>query len=211
MKTKSLSLISLNREQQLVISAQTPEQFIKERKGRGNRVFRYVEGGYVVAKLNNVFGPLNWQFTLSDQKETDKEVFVKGTLTIKDHVQGFAISKEQYGQADRNEGVPVGDTYKAASTDALKKCATLFGIALDVYWNQLDGATKKDKQVVEDKKKEMSEMVERSKQLIEDEHDSQLLVEWKTRINKNSAISIKDKKILNDLINAQIQKQTKKS
>ena len=52
----------------------------------------------------------------------------------------------QYGNKDRYEAVPIGDTLKAAASDALKKCASLLGIALDVYWPELDRAEKKVKE-----------------------------------------------------------------
>ncbi len=32
----------------------------------------------------------------------------------------------------------IGDTLKSASPDCLKKCASYFGVALDIYWTQLD-------------------------------------------------------------------------
>jgi len=115
----------------------TPEEFIKNRPGKGGRVFRYVEGGYVIARLNQMFKN-SWDFVVLKEMIEPNEVVVRGVLQIKDFKTGYKITKTQYGTKERNAGVPLGDTLKAAATDCLKKCASLLGVALDVYWQQLD-------------------------------------------------------------------------
>ena len=65
------------------------------------------------------------------------EVKVRGTLTVR--MDGRAITKTQYGcqpiemKRDGTAPVSIGDAYKGAATDAMKKCASLLGIALDLY------------------------------------------------------------------------------
>src|SRR3990167_238418 len=151
--TKALVLqnIQLKPAQQKALAVATPPQFIKTRKGRGGKEIKYIEGGYVVAKLNEVIGAPNWDFEVLEQGTTERkngnperiegEVWVRGKLTIIDHKNGYRVSKVQYGQHDIAKGVPLGDSFKSASTDCLKKCASLFGVALDVYWQQLDEDT----------------------------------------------------------------------
>lgn len=129
---------SLPAETKALIQIATPAEFIKTRPGKGGKSFTYIEGGYVIARLNQVFSPVGWDFEVINERVEPNEVIVRGKLTVKDHKNGFTISKTQYGTRDRNAGVPLGDTFKAASTDCLKKCASLFGIGLDVYWQQLD-------------------------------------------------------------------------
>lgn len=132
----------LSQEQERVISTVTPKMFIKEKPGRGGKVVSYVETGYVVSMLNKTFSPAGWDFEVLVQGETarklDKnsegEVWVRGKLTIIDHKKGYRVSKTQYGQHPIHTSVPIGDAYKAAASDCLKKCASLFGIAHDVYW-----------------------------------------------------------------------------
>lgn len=121
-----------------LIQVSTPVEFIKQRPGKGGKTFTYVEGGYVIARLNQIFSPVGWDFEVISERIEPTEVVVRGKITIKDHKNGFSISKTQYGTKERNAGVPLGDTLKAAATDCLKKCASLFGIGLDVYWQQLD-------------------------------------------------------------------------
>lgn len=116
----------------------TPKEFIKTRAGKGGKQFTYVEGGYVIARLNQVFSPIGWDFEISEQIINPTEIVVRGRLMVKDFKTGFSIGKSQYGTKDRIAGVPLGDSIKAAATDCLKKCASLFGVGLDVYWGQME-------------------------------------------------------------------------
>jgi hypothetical protein len=121
-----------------LIQIPTPREFIKVRQGRSNKQLSYIEGGYVIARLNQVFSPAGWDFEVLKEMIEPKEVVVRGRLVIKDHANGYEVGKTQYGTKTRYAEVPLGDTLKAAATDCLKKCASLFGIGLDVYWKQLD-------------------------------------------------------------------------
>jgi len=120
-----------------LIQIATPQEFVKTRPGKGNRNFTYVEGGYVIARLNQMFKNC-WDFKIINERVEPNEVIVRGVLIVKDFRTGYKVTKTQYGTRDRNAGVPLGDTMKAAATDCLKKCASLLGVALDVYWQQLD-------------------------------------------------------------------------
>lgn len=131
----------LNKAQLSFITQKTPEQFIKRRPGPGGSTISYVEVGYVIGMLNQVFG-WDWDFKIVDQQIGKRQVWVRGELTVraKDH----SIVKGQYGGADikmnRNTGDPVSiaDDLKAAASDCLKKCASMLGIAGDIYWKDLD-------------------------------------------------------------------------
>ncbi len=117
-----------------LLKGRTPVKYVKQRPARGGGQVNYVETYYVVDQLNKLFG-FKWNFELLDEKVDDKEVMVKGRLTCFTG-DGFPIIKEQFGQVDRLPSVPLGDQKKAAASDCLKKCASLFGIALDVYWGK---------------------------------------------------------------------------
>lgn len=115
----------------------TPKEVIKRRMGRGGKYFDYVEVGYVVKKLNELFGPF-WKFEIVDKGREGDQIWVLGRLTVY-FSKDFSISKEQYGSATVKKAkdgsiLSLGDDFKAASSDALKKCASLFGIAADVYF-----------------------------------------------------------------------------
>ena len=117
-----------------LIKGKTPIKHVKQRPARGGGNVNYVETYYVVDQLNKLFG-FRWNFEVLDEKSDDKEVIVRGRLTAFGG-DNFPIVKEQFGQVDRTAGIPLGDQKKAAGSDCLKKCASLFGIALDVYWGK---------------------------------------------------------------------------
>jgi hypothetical protein len=120
-----------------VLTRPTPKENIRQRKGKGGMTFSYVEVGYVIKTLNDAFSPLNWDFKVVKNLQSATEVIVQGELTVKDH-KGSTVTKTQFGCADVKTNVPVGDIYKAATSDALKKCASLLGLALDVYAPNLE-------------------------------------------------------------------------
>jgi hypothetical protein len=102
--------------------------------------FAYVEHGYVTERLNLVFG-FNWDFEIVDKQILDDEVIVEARLTVRTP-NGQTIVKTQFGGAEikRHASGPrngrplsIADDYKAAASDALKKCASLLGVGLDLY------------------------------------------------------------------------------
>lgn len=128
----------INERQTLQIMNQTPPKYIYKRKGRGGKMFDYVTGSYVEKVLNFVFG-WNWDFEITTHGREGNQVWVQGRLTVKGSKVGQQITKMQFGRADikflksSREMVDYGNDLKAASTDALKKCASLLGIASDIY------------------------------------------------------------------------------
>lgn len=128
----------LNEAQRSIIEQRTPRDAVRTRKGRGGRDFRYVTHAYVTRTLNAAFH-LNWDFEVLDTRivpeDNPQEVFIRGRLTVR--TKHGTIIKEQFGSAQvkRSNGsiTSLGDDLKAAASDALKKCASLLGLALDLY------------------------------------------------------------------------------
>jgi hypothetical protein len=144
-----------------IIKRPIPKELIKQREGANKMKLSYIEGETVIRLLNEAFGESGWSFQIvnksivpaepkqvtkwnSDTHRADKVfnedgtpkmepqppiVEVLGRLTI----PGFGI-REQFGTktliggSSEQEGAS-----KSAATDALKKCATLFGIGLELY------------------------------------------------------------------------------
>src|SRR2546428_962277 len=110
-----------------------PEQ-IKRRQGMNGDVLDYIEGCAVIQRLNECFDA-EWIFEVQEHRVYDDEVVVLGKLTA----QG--VSKSQFGKSritrsrKDNSMISLGDDLKAAATDCLKKCATLFGIGLHLYFD----------------------------------------------------------------------------
>lgn len=131
----------LNEAQLNFINQKTPKQYIKTRPGPGGIPLSYVEVGYVINMLNQVFG-WDWDFRVLDQQIGKKQVWVRGELAVR--ARNHTITKGQFGGADikfnRTTGEPISiaDDLKAAASDCLKKCASMLGIAGDVYWKELE-------------------------------------------------------------------------
>jgi hypothetical protein len=98
-------------------------------------VFDYVEGCAVIQRLIECF-EAEWIFEIQDHRIYDEEVVVLGKLTA----QG--VAKSQFGKSritrakKDNSIISLGDDLKAAATDCLKKCATLFGVGLHLYFGE---------------------------------------------------------------------------
>src|SRR5215472_13032102 len=115
-----------------------PEQ-IKQRQGTNGDVLDYIEGCAVIQRLNECFDA-EWIFEIQEHRVYDDEVVVLGNLTA----QG--VSKSQFGKSritrskKDNSIISLGDDLKAAATDCLKKCATLFGVGLHLYFSSVAGS-----------------------------------------------------------------------
>ena len=114
----------------------TPSEHVYTRLAKGGGTWSYVTGAYVEKVLNFVFGFM-WDFEIIEHGIEGGQVWVKGKLTVKDPA-GHEITKMQFGRADikmKKTGgmLDFGNDLKGASTDALKKCASLLGIASDIY------------------------------------------------------------------------------
>src|SRR5213080_493354 len=109
-----------------------PKQ-IKRRQGMNGDVLDYIEGCAVIQRLNECFDA-EWIFEIQEHRVYDDEVVVLGKLTA----QG--VAKSQFGKSritrakKDNSIISLGDDLKAAATDCLKKCATLFGVGLQLYF-----------------------------------------------------------------------------
>lgn len=144
-----------------VVSRPIPKELIKSREGAGKMMLSYIEGETVIRLLNEAFGEEGWSFQIVDKyivptepkqmtewdsatKKSRKLFNADGTPKLEPQspiaevhgrliVPGFGV-REQFGTKILNGGASDQEgASKAAATDALKKCATLFGIGLELY------------------------------------------------------------------------------
>ena len=103
---------------------------------RGGVELEYITGEQATSRLNETLGFLNWSFKILEHgihPEAD-EVWVLGELTAT--LDGRTATRQQFGsqkiKRSRASGTPldIGFDLKGAGTDALKKCASLIGVAL---------------------------------------------------------------------------------
>lgn len=120
----------MNRE---ALEAPFPPELVKTRKGAFGQTLSYIEGVEYVRRLNNVFEAA-WSYeVVSHQILFDSEVVVLGKLTA-DGVTKQAFGGSQITRTkESNQVVSIADDLKAAATDSLKKCCSLFGIGLHLY------------------------------------------------------------------------------
>ncbi len=202
--------VALSAHQNTVLTAETPKQFIKEKPGRGGKKVSFIEGGYVISQLNAAFSPFGWDFEIVDQGQTDRkieksaegEVWVRGKLTIVDHMNGYRVSKTQYGQHPIHTNVPIGDAFKSAGTDALKKCASMLGIGLDVYWGQMDLPDAEKKQPTQKENKE--ELFARAKVMIQASRDIDPLLAYDQKLVVSKTFSPEQRAELRKVVRQRI-------
>ena len=123
---------------------------IKQRKGMYGNMLDYVETHSVIQRLNDAFDG-NWCFEIVSQDQHAGEVVVSGKLTA-DGISKMQFGSNKISTSKQGEVISIGDDLKAATSDCLKKCATLFGIGLHLY-----GAEKADEQPSDQTGKGMSE------------------------------------------------------
>jgi ribosome-binding protein aMBF1 (putative translation factor) len=104
---------------------------IKRRQGHHGKEVAYVDVAAVITRLNEAFEH-EWTFEITSHEIQENEVIVVGRLTAggitKMHFGGSSITLDREGRI-----VSMADDLKAAASDALKKCASLLGVALEMY------------------------------------------------------------------------------
>lgn len=130
------------------IRKRTPKSFIKTRPDGYN----YVPGFRFRDALDHLFGGL-WEFEVLERWRDGDDVIVHGRLIVHIPLPDGSFKQlkkdqfgtdhiETFGKASKRAGEPIsiGNNYKSAATDALKKCAVDFGLFRDVYMNHEDAA-----------------------------------------------------------------------
>lgn len=106
------------------------------RDTRGGVELEYITGEQAISRLNEVLGVGGWSFRVLQHgliEEAD-EIWVLGELTAT--IDGRSVVRQQFGSQKikraRTSGTPldIGFDFKGATTDALKKCASLLGVGL---------------------------------------------------------------------------------
>jgi hypothetical protein len=109
----------------------------------------YHEGEAIITHLNYALGPDGWDWEWLDQgidAEAD-EVWVLGKLTARfvmldpsdeSVITRSSLKSERGWQGitrskTNAKAIDLGNNYKAAATDALKRCARLLGVGLDAW------------------------------------------------------------------------------
>lgn len=109
---------------------------------RGGINLEYITGEQCITRLNQVLGPFGWSGRVVEHgyNADAEEMWALYELTIYGDELGQLLAqpvvRQQFGsqkvKRSRQSGTPldIGFDLKGATTDALKKCATLIGVAL---------------------------------------------------------------------------------
>ena len=201
---------ALNGQQLQFLLKKTPKNHVYQRPAKGGGKWNYVTGVYVKKVLNLMFG-WDWSFEVVEHK-FDLQVgqaYVLGKLTVRS--QGKEIVKMQFGrvdikfkkQQDQNGNrlpLDIGNDLKAATTDALKKCASELGVASDVYapneFKEIN-IVPTDKMSNDDKHEQIAEMLEiEGLRITEDERlDLIRILEQKEVASYNNALKLLNTKL----------------
>ncbi len=104
---------------------------IRQRRGR-NGLLDYVEGHSVIQRLNDALEG-QWSFEVVHHEIRDEEVLVLGKLTAESIAKMAFGTSQVTRERESGKAISLGDDLKAASTDAMKKCATFLGVGLHLY------------------------------------------------------------------------------
>lgn len=127
-----------------LLTNETPIYALKTRQGRAGAVYTYVDIGYVTEQLNLVTGH-QWSFTWEllfkslEEMKAIGQIAVKGRLEVRQKngenlvFENSGNSDIKYRSKDSKEFLSFGDDVKGAVSDCVKKCASMFGVAADVY------------------------------------------------------------------------------
>lgn len=102
-----------------------PNDRVRQRSATDGKSLSYVSAADVIARLNEAF-EADWSFTVIEHHLDGDEVIVTGRLKAGD------IVKEDFGGARLNGGTRA-DALKAASSDALRRCARMLGVGLELW------------------------------------------------------------------------------
>lgn len=121
----------MDSELSTALSAPFPKE-VERQLDKGGATLTYIPVSEVIVRLNDVFGPLGWSYTLvkCERDVLDPDFLVAhvsmtvGDIT-RDGVGGQKIKRTRAGDI-----LDLGDEYKGAVSDALKKAAQSFGVGL---------------------------------------------------------------------------------
>lgn len=123
--------INVGQAREVLEKPLNPSWIKKRQQGRAN--LSYVEGHVVIRLLNLAFNQ-QWSFEvlnthfIGDPTVKGAYVVVHGRMTV----PGLGV-REQFGNQAFQGGVMDEHTMKGATTDAMKKCANMFGVALELF------------------------------------------------------------------------------
>jgi hypothetical protein len=114
-----------------VLTRPFPPELLRTRRGTNGKQFSYVEAHTVVTRLNEATD-YEWSFEVVRHEILADEVIVLGRLVI-DGIAKMAFGGSSVTRDSSGKEMSIADDLKAATSDAIKKTASLFGCGLEMY------------------------------------------------------------------------------
>lgn len=117
---------------------------VGDRPGLGGKKFKYIKGAEVIHRLNEVFEG-EWSHEIKEVYIETDDILVTVRLTVwvpQENGPERVIIKEHFGSATvkrydsgprKGQIVDYGNAFKSATTDGIKKAASLLGVGLYLY------------------------------------------------------------------------------
>jgi hypothetical protein len=121
-----------NAEILVALEAPFPAEVIRHRVGAGGKDLTWVDARTVAARLDNVLGVGGWDFAVEPVGDTHA---VTGILTVR-FPDGTQARRQDFGYETGGSG----ESLKEAASDALRRCASLFGVARYLYGGERPAA-----------------------------------------------------------------------
>jgi DNA recombination protein Rad52 len=127
------------------LDAKIPRSAVSLRDGGGPKKLSYLEGWYVIARLNEVLGQGNWSYEIasmqlvhSGEVNGKQSVHYIAQVMLKAHLGNGQDARQVYfsdvGYGDGTDKYNIGKAHelaaKEAVTDAVKRCAKNLGMSL---------------------------------------------------------------------------------
>lgn len=161
-----------NKAQMKIINRKTPDSEIEIKQDESGFTYKSVKVAYVKALVSLVSGG-NFSFEIKSREfiPSTREVLIEGRLTI--HLpNGKSIIREQFGQhylnvktesannTTKTFASDIGNGYKAAASDAFKKCASEMGFCWDIYGQEHSEKKKEEQPELDHAEKKKLERLE---------------------------------------------------
>ena len=114
-----------------ILTRPFPPEQLRTRRGQNGKQFSYVEAHTVVTRLNEATDG-EWSFEVVRHEILADEVIVVGRLVI-DGIAKMAFGGSSVTRDGSGKEMSIADDLKAATSDAIKKTASLFGCGLEMY------------------------------------------------------------------------------
>ena len=103
---------------------------------KGGTQLTYIPVSEVITRLNNVLGVENWSYQVrSCQRDPDLRDWIIAHVTLTVSIDDYDIAKDGFGGQEikymkSGKAVDLGNEYKGAVSDALKKAAQAIGVGI---------------------------------------------------------------------------------